>query len=208
MKNKIIIGLWILIIIVGIVMAVTLGFNLSNNYGNSVKIYVDFDEAFELSDVDGMAKEVFGNAEYEIKFLDEFKRSAVIGVKEASEEQLNSLEDKLIEKYENFDKEDDVIHTIIVPSVSIIDLVNEYIKPIVITTVLVLIVLMIIFRKAGIVKALFIPMFIIVGMCALYVSIIAITRVQLSEYIIAGGVFVYAASLICAALYTKSKCNS
>lgn len=205
MKNKIIVGLWILVIIVGIVMVFTFKFNLDENYGSSVKVSIDFNEAFKLDDVKLIAAEVFGNEKYKVEYSNEFKNGVFITTKEVSDEQLKSLEDKLINKYEKFDDDTDVVVKLTIPSIRIMDLVKEYIKPIVITTVLVLIALMIMFRKAGFVKALFIPAAQIIGIGALYISLVAIARIPISEYVIAIGVLVYASSLIGVTLYTKNK---
>ena len=205
MKNKIIVGLWILIILIGIVMLVSTGFKLSDNYANSIKLKINFNEAFEISDVEKIADEVFGNEKHTTDYSDVFKRGIFITVKEVSDEQFKSLESKLIEKYERFEEGSDIALKLNIPSIKVFDLVKEYIIPIIITTVIVLIVLMIAFRKLGILKALIIPFLQIVGICALYVSIILICRIPVSEYTIAIGVFVYVASLIIATLYTKQK---
>lgn len=63
------------------------------------------------------------------------------------------------------------------------------------------------FRKLGIVKALILPLCLMLGINAIYISAILILRIPVSEYIVSIGMFVYVISLLIACLYTKSKVN-
>lgn len=63
------------------------------------------------------------------------------------------------------------------------------------------------FRKSGIVKALVIPLCLIIGINGVYISAVLILRIPVSEYIISIGMFIYAISLLIACAYTKSKTN-
>jgi len=98
----------------------------------------------------------------------------------------------------------EIVDVIEMPDVHVNDLVKSYIKPLAITFVITLIALAIIFRKLGIVKSLVIPAIIIIGVNALYISVVSILRIPVNEYAISGFIFVYAMSLIGTALYTKT----
>ncbi len=98
----------------------------------------------------------------------------------------------------------EIVDVIEMPDVHVNDLVKSYIKPLAITFVITLIALAIIFRKLGIVKSLVIPAIIIIGVNALYISVVSILRIPVNEYAISGFIFVYAMSLIGTAWYTKS----
>ncbi len=181
------------------------GFNLSNDYDNSKKIAIYVKEGINIEDIKQFSKEVFGKDNCTVEYSDRFETSVFVNVKEISDEQKTNLENKLKEKYESLSKlEGDVIEITDVPKVDIYDLIKSYIKPIAITTGLVLIILLIMGREKGMAKALFIPLGLILGISAFYVSAIAILRIPVSEYIISVGIFVYTLSLIIAAAYAKS----
>ncbi|MDE5830436.1 MAG: hypothetical protein K2H53_01805, partial [Clostridia bacterium] len=124
-----------------------------------------------------------------------------------SDEQTKTFEDKLKEKYNSFsknsEKDTNIVEIIDMPSVNAYDLVREYIKPIAITFIITVIILWVLFRKLGWVKALVIPACIIIVINALYISVISILRIPVNEYAISIGLVVYAVSLIGTACYTK-----
>ncbi len=98
----------------------------------------------------------------------------------------------------------EIVDVIDMPEIDARDLVKLHIKPIAITFVITLIVLAIMFRKSGMIKALLIPTIVIICVNALYVSIVSILRIPVNEYVASGFIFVYAMSLIGTALYTKT----
>lgn len=160
-------------------------------------------ESFEIKDIEEIAKEVFGDIEYTVSYKNKFEAGVFINVKEVSDEQISNLENKLIDKYQ-FEKEDeDIVKVIDMPSVDIYDLIKLYIEPVIITAVVTILFLTIVFRKLGIVKALIVPICLIIGITGIYISGVAILRIPVSEYIIGVGVFVYTMSLVIATLYGK-----
>lgn len=198
MKNKIIIVLLVLVVAIGACIICTNGFNLSTEYGASKKLNIAFKESFELVDVENIAKEVLGEDNiYKIDYLDTFESIVTITTKEANDEKIATLESMLKEKYKTFiteeaekeenDHEDEaqIIQVFDIPKVSSFDLVKDYVKPMIIASVVIIAFLAIVFRKLGLLKALGLPIEIIVGVIAAYVSIIAITRIPLNEYVIA-----------------------
>ena len=153
MKNKVIIAVLALVIIAGVVMAVVFGFNKSFEYSYTNKIFIKFTENFEIADVEEMVKEVFQDAKYKVEYMDEFEDGVVVTTNTASDEQISSFEDKLIEKYEKFtDKNSGFMEVIHVPPVRTIDLVEVFVKPVIIVTAIVIIFLAIVFRKLGFVR--------------------------------------------------------
>lgn len=180
------------------------------NYGSSKKLAIKFSESFDINDIEEIVKEAF-KEEYKVEYIDEFKAGVIITVKTASDEQIEMIENKLKEKYNSFTKnneenKEDVkpIEVIDMPNVDVYDLVREYIKPILITFVVTIVIFAILFRKLGLIKSLLVPALIIIGINALYISVISILRIPVSEYIISVGLFVYATSLIGTAIYEKT----
>ncbi len=218
MKNKIIIILLILVIAVGTAIICTNGFNLGIEYGSSKKINVVFKENFELSDIENIVKEVLGNEDsYKVDYIDEFKASVSITAKSITDEQIENLENKLKEKYKTLENkkeassdeensEEETEESIIIvnmPSVKAYDLIKIYIKPMIIVTAVSVVFLGIMNRKQGLLRAFGMPIIIICGALALYMSAVAILRIPLNEYVINIGVLVYMISLIASAVYTK-----
>ncbi len=58
--SKVIIAILALVIVAGIIVIATSGFNLGYEYDASKKLYIEFKENFEMADVDNMMKEVLG----------------------------------------------------------------------------------------------------------------------------------------------------
>lgn len=181
---------------------------MSFELGNVKKLNIHFQEKFELNDIDVIVKEVLENEDYQVTYANRFEDTAVITVKEISQEQITKIEEKLKEKYSSFSESENITQLIEVPSAKAIDLVIEYIKPLIITTVAVIILLAILFRKQGILKCFVLPLAFILGINAFYISVIAILRIPVSEYLVAVGMFVYCLSLIGTTLYMKSKANA
>lgn len=216
MKNKIIIILLIAVIAVGMLITALNGLNLGLEYGVHKRLRIDFKENFEIEDVRAIAKEVLKDNKIKVSYADNLKSKVIIATDSASDEQVSELEGKLKEKYPSFvnDEEEDneakdtnIIEVLDVPSVDLYDIVSIYIKPVIITTLVVILLLGIIFRKLGIVKSFGIPICLILGINLIFVSILAILRIPVNEYIISLGTFIYGISLVIAAIYTKLKCD-
>ncbi len=216
MKNKIIIVLLVLVVAIGAFIICTNGFNLSTEYGASKKLNIAFRESFELVDVENIAKEVLGEDDiYKIDYLDTFESIVTITAKGATDEEIATLESKLKEKYKTFINEEDddeehdhedeteFVQVFDIPKVNSFDLVKDYIKPMIITSIVVIAFLAIVFRKLGLLKALGLPIEIVIGVIAAYTSIIAIIRIPLNEYVVAFGIFLYGLSLIIVTIYMK-----
>lgn len=206
MKKKLIIfGIALVVIAVGIVMACTLKFNRSLEFGSYTNLNVYMKEQSNLDDVRQIVSEVF-SGKYEVEYTDEFYDTVSIKLKDITDEQLQNIKDKLVEKY-GFDEIDNYIIEIDVPAIRIFDLGKDYIAPIVLSFVIIFIYNGIAFRKLGIYKSVIEPLITIIIIGALYVSILAICRIPINEYTIPVGIFIYIMSLlgITANLNNKSK---
>lgn len=223
MKQKFIILLSIIIIVIGVVFACIFGFNLGDDYKMQTRLRIPFEESFNMDDVKQMADEVLGDTAYKIGYSDDFEASVEIYLEGITDEQFQNFENKLKEKYPTFadnekeeetsdtdenkdedDKKNMIIIGTVMPETNPFDLIKEYIKPVVITLVIGIIILTIYARKQGIIKSFFSNLAIIFAINAVYISLLAIIRIPLNEYIISLGILVYGISLICASVYSKS----
>lgn len=199
----------------GIVTCITIGFEKGVNYEASKKIIIEFKENFDIADIDGISKEIFGEGKYKLDYIDKFKAGVIISAKDITDEQTINLENKLKEKYTSFKDEEkndetteehnhnEILYKIDMAETKSYDIVRDYIKPMIIVAIVVIILFAIVFRKIGIVKSVIIPTIMILGINALYISIIAITRLPINEYVVTGEIFVYGMSLILTCIYTK-----
>ncbi len=193
MKNKIFVGLAIIIIIGAIVIA-TLGFNLDGSYKNYNLVEVQIGQDFNISDVETITKEVFQNSKIEIEKAGIYSDYAIIKVNEINDEQKNLLSTKINEKYGTESTAEDVKVNYIA-KVKILDIVKPYIVPAIITTVLVLVYMAVRFRKMGTVKVLSQTVILTIIAELLYFSIIAITRYPVNRLVMPVGMVVYVAIL-------------
>ena len=184
-------------------MIFTKGFNLGSEYNNYTMINIYMTETSNIEDIRNIADEAI-NSDFEVSYTDEFNDTASIKVNSITDEELTNLKNKLKEKYSFDDIENNVI-AINMPSANIFDLVKPYIAPMSLALLLSLIYFVIAFRKTGIVEALFMPIITVIGIEALYISIIAIFRIPVTQYIIPIGILLFILTLLGDTVYLKSR---
>lgn len=193
-KQKVICIVIIAVILAGISIICTTGFNLSLMYSNNKRIDVYIGKDFSLGDIKVIADEIFeGNKVLQTsELIDDY---ASVTVKDASEEQVNNFKIKISEKY-NVPEELQSIKTTEVPSVNVIDVMKPYVFPIILVTLIATIYLAIRFRKQNVLKVCAKTISGLIIVEALYFSIIAITRIPFSDLIMPIGLLIYIISLM------------
>ena len=205
MKNinnimKIMIVIVALIILAGIIMICVKGYNYDLLYSKSVRMNIYLTKEFKVNEIEEIAKEILGTNKLKVQQGNTFGTVVSIVSKEITEEQQNNIIQKLNEKYEiEINKDEDVIVAQI-PQVNIWEMITKYILPLVITTIVILVYFVIRYRKQGIIKCIGIPVLTLIGISALYVSIIALTRIPVNELCIIFLVLIYFLTLICNAV--------
>ncbi len=201
MKNinnimKIIIIVVAIVIIAGIVMICVKGFNYDLLHSKTQRMNIYMTQDFDINDIEEIANEVLGKNNTKVQLGNAFGTVASIVSKEITEEQEDSIIEKVNEKYQiEINKESDVVLTQI-PQSNAWDLIVKYISPIIITTIIVLAYFIIRFRRKGIIKCLLIPVLSIIIVGALYISIIALTRIPINELFAICGVLIYFLTII------------
>ncbi len=205
MKNinnimKIMIVIVALIILAGIIMICVKGYNYDLLYSKSVRMNIYLTKEFKVNEIEEIANEIVGTNKLKVQQGNTFGTVVSIVSKEITEEQQNNIIQKLNEKYEiEINKDEDVIVAQI-PQVNIWEMITKYISPLVITTIVILVYFVIRYRKQGIIKCIGIPVLTLIGIIALYVSIIALTRIPVNELFIIFLVLIYFLTLICNAV--------
>lgn len=189
---------WIIalvITIVGAVMAYKFGINKDLEYDEHTELLMYMAEETEIDDVKEIVEEVT-DGKYKIAYTDEFKDTVYGIIEKLSEEEIKTLGDKLQEKYQFDNTDQEHINIINASKVETYTLVKDYIKPVVISFVLVIAYNAIIFRKQGIFKSLVEQVINIILINTAVAGIIVICKIPLSTYVIAIEIFVYIASLL------------
>ena len=97
--KKVIQILLICLIIAGTIVTATVGFNVGLKYSEHDEISINVGSKFNVADIKATAKEVFGNSNVLVRQVELYKDMVQITVKEATEEQITTLNDKINEKY-------------------------------------------------------------------------------------------------------------
>ena len=189
MKNKIFLGLSI-VVLVGIIIIAVFGFNVDFAYKNYHLVDIKIGQDFSISDIKAITNEVFANKKVEIQKAGVYSDNVVIKVDEISDEQKNTLNTKVNEKFglENTVEDIEVNY---IPSYRLRDIVKPYVVPMLIVTAIIFVYMAVRFRRLGLVKVLSQAAVLTVIAELLYVAIIAITRYPVNRLVLPVGVVIY-----------------
>lgn len=181
-KKILLLGI-ILLIIAGVVVVALKGVkvSLTLQQHETVKIYVG--KKVELKEFKKICKEVFENETINVRENEYFSESFCINIETITDEEKAKLVEKVNEKFDT-DLTVESLSVNTVSNIRIRDIVKPYVKPVIISTVLIIAYMIIRFRKMSAVKLLAKIFGIIVLTEAVIFSLIAIIRVPLSPIII------------------------
>lgn len=177
-KKIILLGL-ILLIVAGITIIVLKGFNVSLMYQQHEAINVVVGKEINKNDINLICKEVFKNKTFVVRTIDFFNDSVNINVESITDDEKNELVSKLNEKY-GTSLNIDSLNISTIANIRIRDIARPYVKPIIISIVVIVAYLIIRFRKMNVAKLL--------GKLLLtevvLASIIAIARIPVSPVVV------------------------
>lgn len=181
-KNKLVI-LLALVMVVGIVVSLTVGFNIDMMTRAHEQVTIKIEKEFDIGEVKNLAKEAIGG-DVEVQKAEVYKDQVVISSKKISEEQKNNLISKINEKYEkNIEAKD--VNVVSISKVKLFDLVSPYIWEFILITILISAYVAIRFRKLGSLKSVVQMVLGIIISEILVFSLIAIVRIPLGKNIVA-----------------------
>lgn len=189
MKNKIFVGLSV-IILIGIIVIAVFGFNVDFSYKNYHLIDIKIGQDYNISDIKAITNEVFANQNIEIQKAGVYNDNVVIKVNEINDEQKNTLNTKINEKFGLENTLEDVKVNYI-PSFRLRDIVKPYVVPMVIATAIIFLYMAIRFRKIGSIKVVTQAAVLTIIAELLYIAIIAITRYPVNRLVLPVGVVIY-----------------
>ncbi len=194
-KTKIVALLIAIIVIVGLIVALTAGFNFDLKYQETKKIQLYLEKDFEISDIKQITDEVLSNEKVVIQKVEVYEDAVIITAKEITNEQKADLINKVNEKYELELKADD-IDIVTVPHTRGRNLIRPYVTPFLIATVIILVYMVVRYYKLGILKTLIKTGFTVVLAQAVLFSVMAIVRIPIGRVTIPLVLVVYVLSLL------------
>ncbi|MCF0124237.1 MAG: hypothetical protein HUJ68_00475 [Clostridia bacterium] len=195
-KQKISMIIIALIILVGTIIALTIGFNFDLKYQKTKRISIYLDKQFEISDIKKIAKETLDGQKVAVQKVEVYEDTVSIMAKDISEEQKQKFIEKINEKYEKeFNTEQIEIET--VANTRGRDMLKQYIVPFVITTAIILVYMAIRYRKLGWVDVTLKSVGSIILTQIVLFSMIAIVRIPLGNITPILVIATYVAVLIC-----------
>lgn len=199
MKKIIYIVLAVLVII-GIAITATIGLNVDIIYKAHEEVEVYIGKETDKKEIEAIAKETFENQKIVVNNIEVFNDAFLIKVENVSDEQIESLKQKVAEKYELQDT-DNIVKRNYVSNFRLRDIIKPYFSPsnnmpIIVSTIIILVFMAIRFKKLGSIKVLLQTVVMIVMSEVLLLSIVAIIRYPVNRYIIPTGLIVYIGTII------------
>ncbi len=194
-KQKILSVIIAVIVIAGAIVTGVKGLNYDLRYQETKNIELYIAKDFEIADIKAITDEVMGKSPVIVRKVEVYEDSVSITAKDITDEQKQSIIEKINEKYETELSADSTqIETI--PHTRGRDIVKPYIAPFVITTVIILVYVAIRYRKIGVLKTLLKTIATSVVAQAVLLSIIAIIRIPVGRLTIPMIVTVYMLTLV------------
>lgn len=181
-KSRLIqIALVAIVLIVGLIMILTIGFNKELKYKKHAQIQLYLEKEFNESDIKEITNEVFEGQEVIIQEMELYKDTVLISTKSITDEQKTNLINKINEKYETTLAVDTTeVQTI--PKTRIRDILKQYIWAFVIASAIIIVYMAIRFRKLNVLKVVLKTIFALIISEATLFAVIAITRIPVGRF--------------------------
>lgn len=204
MSKKILYGIVTIIIILGIVMGVTKGFNLGLAYGENEKIEIYIGKSINKDEIKEIANQVFENENVRVQTIEIFEDMAAITVKSASDEQLEKLIQLVNEKY-SLEYSVSDINIIKSPAIEIKNIVKNYIVPSLIVLAIIVVYMAVRYWKLTFWKVALWTIVTSVVAEAVLASIYAIARIPVNALAMPIALFVFGLAITATALHFDRK---
>lgn len=192
----------VIIIVVGIIITCICGLNYDLLYNNHKEIDIYIGKEFDNKEIQEIVKEVIDGEKVIIKKVELYEDMTSIVVKDITDEQLETINTKINEKFEIENSVED-FSVSNVSKVKMIDLIRPYILGTILSFVIVMVYLFIymkaykkIVKNMEICKGMLQIFISIVVIQLLYFSIISITRIPVTRLTIPIAILLYIATII------------
>ena len=194
-KTKIVALVIAIIVIVGLIVTLTVGFNFDLRDQETKKIQLYLEKDFEIADIKQITNEILPNEKVVIQKVEVYEDTVSIIAKEITDEQKTNLVNKINEKYE-LTLEADSTDITTIPHTKGRDIIKPYIAPFIVATVIILVYIAVRYYKLGMVKTILKTGLTIVLAQAVLISVVAITRIPIGRVSIPLVLTVYVLSLL------------
>ena len=184
-----------IIIVTGIIMYATMGFNFESQYSKRNQIRIDINKEVDLQKIKEIAQDAIKDKKITINKVEFFGNSVAISTTEITEEEKNQIVEKVNEEYGTEISKDNVkINSI--SNTRIKDIIKPFIKPGLITVAIVIIYSIIRYRKLGVLKVFLESLLLPILAELTFYSIISITRLPFGDVTTAIAIAIYAIVVI------------
>ena len=203
MKNKIFCIAIAVIVIASLIVTATVGLRVTSRYAEGFLIRFTAEKTITSEGVSEVAKEVFGDDFFAVKELEFFDNSAQIKVRNISDEQLQNYVTKINEKFGEKLTSDyyTVEH---VSNVKLRTLVEPYIVPLGISTLLIAAFFAIRYKGAKQMLLFLVTIFVVE---AIEYAIYALCRLPIGTYTVPIGMITYVLTTVLYTAYQERKDN-
>jgi len=179
-----------LIVILGIIAIYVFRLNFTLTYGQNIKLNVYIGKEYNEEDIKSIAEEVFKTKEIVYQEIERFNEAVSITLKEASDEQIQDLANKIKEKYE-LETAEGLVQASTIGHLRGRDIVKPYIIPMAITTAVILAYVGIRYTNLGVYKTIFTMLARLIFAEGIYLSIIGIARLPIGIYTMPVAIGIY-----------------
>lgn len=196
------------IIIIGTVITATMGLKADLIYSKNVEIDIYIGKQVNKEEINDIVKEVFSEKKVIVQQIELFEDMVSITIPEKSDEELKTqieqLNTKINEKYGTENKAEDikVIHN---SKIKLSSIIKPYIVPIAISVLVILVYVIVRYRKLGILKTIVSYILTVGAVEAVFLSIIAITRFPINRLVIPIGLLLYVTTITILGFLNENK---
>lgn len=185
--KKLIYAILACIIIVGVVITLTIGLKVDLIYSKNAEIDIYAQKIVNIEEIRAIAKEVFPNEKVMVNQIELFEDMVAITVTDRADEnlkdQIEQLKTKINEKYGSDIETADItiIHN---PKVKLSSIIKPYIAPIAISAVIILVYVIVRYRKLGIIKTALLYLLYTGAVQAVFFGVLAISRFPINRFVV------------------------
>lgn len=196
------------IIIIGTVITTTMGLKADLIYSKNAEIDIYIGKQVNKEELNDIVKEVFSEKKVIVQQIELFEDMVSITIPEKSDEELKTqieqLNTKINEKYGTENKAEDikVIHN---SKIKLSSIIKPYIVPIAISALVILVYVIVRYRKLGILKTIVSYILTVGAVEAVFLSIIAITRFPINRLVIPIGLLLYVTTITILGFLNENK---
>ncbi len=174
----------VLVLVMGLILALTKGFNKELKYKEHQEIKLEIGKEYKKTDIKEITNEIFDGQDVVIQDVDKYGDTVLISTNNITDEQKTSLINKINEKYQiALAADSQKIQNI--PQTRIMDILNHYFLAFGVSSIIILVYMAIRYRKLNALKVIFKTVLVLVVTEAVLFAIFAIAQIPFGKYTVA-----------------------